>query len=240
MGDINITLKWLNENPYTLDELSDFLNNKGKEAGGLYIWLYGNPKCIRYIGEAKNFRSRFYTHAYNITHGLYTAIECPDKNLRKFYEELNKDDKKIEDNFNKNPIYRPKKILDDEKAKKTRCKFFARLNSKDLEKYVKDIVRGIQMRWNEFKDTEFLFAEILVNNEPADPNLRKEVEACFMLKTADTYKAHWQAFDRTEFWGAISRYPKKDIVYKFQCEGIIHETLRDIGIKEQWEYSDKK
>ncbi|MBQ8677544.1 MAG: hypothetical protein IJ529_03645 [Alphaproteobacteria bacterium] len=230
----NIKLKWLNERPLSLDKLSDFFNNARESKGGLYIWLYGNPKRIRYIGEAEEFKSRFYTHTYNITHGLYTALQCSkDEDLLEFYKKCND----IADDFDEHPIYRPKKICE---TNKSRPNAYAKLNSEDLKKYVKDIVRGIQMRWDEFKDTEFLFAEIIDDNgKTANADLRKEVEACVMKKTADTYKTKWKMFSRTTFGGSISRSPQKNTYYKFTCDGTIHRALQDIGITEEWEYCNE-
>lgn len=67
---------------------------KYEKQGGLYLWVFkGNPQRIRYIGEADVFKNRFSngykSYMQNITHGLYTAVNCStQKDLVDKYKEI--------------------------------------------------------------------------------------------------------------------------------------------------------
>ena len=97
MRKVEVTLKWLKLNNDVLihpEDLSEFFNTtcesgvKMGDKGGIYFWIHGKTH-IAYIGEAgkgdSNFKNRFASHLKATLYGQYTAVDCGDNDLFKFY-----------------------------------------------------------------------------------------------------------------------------------------------------------
>lgn len=228
-----IELIW--QNPCKLENLDKFFKEH-EGMGGLYLWVFkGKRNRIRYIGEAENFQTRFNEHLKNITHGLYTAIECPNnQDLADKYKEIVKTGAAA-DQTDKWLCYHPKP---------------ATFNEKALKEYIKDVKKGIDLSLGGFLNCYFLFAEIKDKGASADEHLRKEVESIFMKKTKEAYLGKesekcWCNFRKnTSFWGTVSKYHNKKDQYiftnNFEDTNIcseIKKILEDIHIEienKQW------
>lgn len=180
------------------------------------------------------FRDRFCEHLKNVTHGLYTAIEChKDEDLLQKYAEICCKGTDA-DQTKEWLCYHPKKCP---------------LKQEALEKYVDDIKKEANLALKNFLNCRFLFAEIICNGKPADSSLRKEIEAIFMKKIKANYKQpagkelDWVGFPkgRTKFWGCISKHNVKNCRYNFTNTGENpDEVLKDIGIEgNKWDYLEK-
>lgn len=212
-----ITLIW---HKRELEELDNFFNKEGKGLGGLYLWIFkGDPErktpdCIRYIGEAQNFKERFNTHFRNVAHGLYTAVNCKNyENLRNKYSDIADKKEGEADNL----FYEPKNT---EFIRETLRK--AKFKSEILREYVNTVKDGIQLNLEGFLNCYFLFAEI-AEIKSADIS-RKEVESIFMHKTKVAYlggidkKCWWKWKENHAFWGTVSEKYDKNCQYTFTNE----------------------
>lgn len=222
----DIKLIW--QKPCKLENLDNFFGEH-EGMGGLYLWVFkGKTKHIRYIGEAANFQKRFNEHLKNITHGLYTAIDCPDnQDLANKYKEIVKTGVAA-DQTNKWLCYHPKPTT---------------FNGDALKKYIEDVKQGIDLSLGGFLSCYFLFAEIKYKGASADEYLRKEVESIFMKMLKKAYEEeknienlHWCGFNRTntEFWGTISKHNERNCLYNFTNDGEeLDNVLKNIGISEK-------
>lgn len=204
-----VSLNWLGG--CDISNLEAFLS-ENKDKGGLYFWIFkGNPERIAYIGEAKNFKSRFEGHFSNSLHGLYTAFDCAkDGDLLSCYCNVSGG---VLNNF-----YTPKKIV-----------------FSGLDEQAEEVMRGVKVNLSFLKNLRFVFAEM----KEDDPNLRKQLETIFMLKTREKYKAfkcgNWRA--NTNFWGVISEKLKDNTRYVINSEGLVDGALRaELGINNNFEY----
>ena len=231
-----LTLSW--SRVYEINELSKAFAQDLKNKGGLYLWVEGksNPR-VSYIGEAENFENRFKEHFKNIIHGLYTAVpENNDDLLDSYYKLLKNEECKY---------YHPKSIV------------FSENFEREIEREIKKIKEGIDLKIKHLRNTRFLFAKIAENQ--ADK--RKEIEAIFMQKMHKKYfeiidkkhpaelkDLHWKknkqtdsGFSRsnTNFWGTISKNPDKNCSYEIinnfsSVEEKIKEELEEIYGETIW------
>lgn len=202
---VEISLNWIGG--CNVNNIQEFMELHGMK-GGLYFWIFkGNPERIAYIGETKNFHSRFEAHFSNSLHGLYSAFDCDtSKDLN---DEYIKASKNIFENF-----YTPKKTS------------FSNLNEQ-----AEEIIRGVKTNLSFLNNLRFVFAEI----EAKDAGLRKQVETIFMLKTRQKYKAFkcsdWR--DNASFWGVKSVNLKENVKYVIHSKGELDKLLqKEVGLSE--------
>lgn len=105
---VKITINWDNViNVKEIDGCYDYLHDHG----GVYLWIFqGSPRRVSYIGEAKQFYSRYISHIANFVSGLNVCFNAgADDDLVKFLGDVYDGKKSIFDVVGEQPpkVYYP-------------------------------------------------------------------------------------------------------------------------------------
>ncbi len=273
-----VTLNWKtarNGDEITYRNMDEFFKENNTTKTGLYFWIFkGKEDRIAYIGETRDFKGRFLGHFDTICRGLYSAFNV-------------KSDVDLLDEYKKSMEAARRKKDDWSESKKNEARegfyFPTSINSfgvvksdRLIDEYITTIKKNIDIRVEFWKNMKFEFAEIASDNKKLSEtdnkklsDIRKAVEAFFMLRTNDVYSEPGRREDaglkyevyhpsyvgskkslngisgrcNSFFWGSITKYPENS-EYEVNNEGEWNKSivLQELGLKKdcfKFEYEGK-